>query len=72
MNIALKTNFLRVRFGKKIALNSINISISDTGVTALLGTNGAGKTTLINCALGLSKPSSGAISIFSSVPGKLV
>ncbi len=71
MNIALNTNSLSVRFGQKIALNSLDISISDTGVTALLGANGAGKTTLINCALGLCKPSSGAINILGCAPGKL-
>ena len=69
MNTALKTTQLSVRFGSKIALNSIDLSISDSGVTALLGSNGAGKTTLINCALGLRKPSSGRVQLFSKTPG---
>ena len=64
MNTALTTTQLSVRFGDKVALNSIDISIPSNGVTALLGANGAGKTTLINCALGLCKPSSGRLKIF--------
>ncbi|MBL4672792.1 MAG: ABC transporter ATP-binding protein [Arenicella sp.] len=70
MNTALKTTQLSVRFGNKVALNSIDLSISASGVTALLGANGAGKTTLINCALGLCKPSSGSVRLFSKTPGK--
>ncbi|MFT6407759.1 MAG: ABC-2 type transport system ATP-binding protein [Arenicella sp.] len=70
MTTALKTTQLSVRFGEKVALNAIDLSISANGVTALLGANGAGKTTLINCALGLCKPSSGRLKIFSETPGK--
>jgi len=69
MNTALNTSRLCVRYGQKIALNSIDISISGSGITALLGANGAGKTTLINCALGLCKPSSGSIGVFGKTPG---
>ncbi len=56
-------------FGKKRALNSINIAIPSTGITALLGANGAGKTTLINCALGLLKPSSGDLRVLQGKAG---
>lgn len=71
MNTALNTTQLSVHFGDKVALNSINLSISGTGVTAILGANGAGKTTLINCALGLCKPSSGELTVFANPPGKI-
>lgn len=56
-------------FGNKTALDSLSLSIPNSGVTAILGANGAGKTTLINCALGLLKPSSGHISVFGKTPG---
>lgn len=71
MKTALQTNQLSVLFGDKVALNSIDLSISSRGVTALLGANGAGKTTLINCALGLCKPSSGDIQVFAKTPGEI-
>lgn len=57
------------RFGDKLALDDLSLSIASSGVTAILGSNGAGKTTLINCALGLLKPSSGEISLFGKAPG---
>ncbi len=69
MNPSLKTKQLTHRFGSNIALDKVSLSIPCNGVTALLGANGAGKTTLINCALGLIKPSSGAISLFELSPG---
>jgi ABC-2 type transport system ATP-binding protein len=71
MNTTIEARNLTHRFGKKVALNNLNLSISGAGVTALLGTNGAGKTTFINCALGLCKPSSGEISLFGYAPGEL-
>lgn len=70
MKTSLKTKQLTHRFGTKVALDKIDLSIPASGVTALLGANGAGKTTLINCALGLLKPSSGAISLFGQSPGE--
>ncbi len=68
---ALISRKLTHRFGDKVALNSLDLSIPSSGVTALLGANGAGKTTLINCALGLCKPSSGSITVFGRTPGEI-
>lgn len=42
------------KYGKKTALNNINIGIP-TGIFGLLGSNGAGKTTLMKCLVGLLK-----------------
>lgn len=71
MKTSLETRSLTRKFGEKTALNSIDLSVSAAGVTALLGANGAGKTTLINCALGLCRPSSGSLSLFGKAPGLL-
>lgn len=71
MNTSLDARQLTRRFGQKVALNKLDLTVSDSGVTALLGSNGAGKTTLINCALGLCKPSSGSLSLFGKAPGLL-
>src|SRR4051794_33018219 len=49
------------RFGDRIALDGVSLSVTAGTVVGLLGPNGAGKTTLINVAAGLSKPTSGEV-----------
>lgn len=56
---AIETNKLFKRYGNKIAVDSLNLSIKQGGLFALLGVNGAGKTTTIKMLSGLSKPTSG-------------
>lgn len=46
-------------------LKDINLDIEKGFITGLIGENGAGKSSLINLILGLKKPDSGEISIFS-------
>jgi ABC-2 type transport system ATP-binding protein len=58
---------LSKHYGKVVALDRVSLEI-DAGVTAVLGQNGAGKTTLINCALGLTRPSAGDITLFGRAP----
>ncbi len=54
---------LQKRFGKLKALDSINVSIQNDGIFAVLGPNGSGKTTLIKCILGMVIPDTGSIRI---------
>ncbi len=46
------------------ALKDINISVSEGEIFALLGPNGAGKSTLINIICGITKKSTGEVTIF--------
>lgn len=55
---------LEKKFGKKIAVNKINLSIDKGELFALLGVNGAGKTTIIKMLSCLSKPTGGDAIIF--------
>lgn len=57
------------RFGAQTALDDVDLGVDGPGVLALLGPNGAGKTTFVNAALGLVRPSSGALTIFGALPG---
>jgi ABC-2 type transport system ATP-binding protein len=50
-------------YGEQIALNTLNLTIKEGEIFALLGQNGAGKTTTINLFLGFVEPSSGSASI---------
>lgn len=54
-------------FGEVVAVNDLNIEIG-RGVTGLLGPNGAGKSTFIKLALGLYRPSRGAVRILGGPP----
>jgi len=56
------------RYGKTIALKSLNLSMQAGQVTALLGPNGAGKSTLIHLLLGLLPVQSGQIEVMGRAP----
>ena len=56
----LKLNGVTKRFGKKIALSDVSMTLTN-GVYALLGPNGAGKTTLIRLLMRLLLPDSGTV-----------
>jgi ABC-2 type transport system ATP-binding protein len=51
------------RFGAKIAVDDLSLSIEPGNIFAFLGPNGAGKTTSIKMLVGLLMPSSGTITI---------
>ncbi len=54
---------LTKRYGRTVAVDSLDLATSPGEVLALLGPNGAGKTTTIRCVTGLASPSSGSIRI---------
>ena len=57
------------RFGKKLAVDGLDLKVERGNLTALLGENGAGKSTGISMALGLLKPSSGSVSVAGKPAG---
>ncbi|MCP9763241.1 ABC transporter ATP-binding protein [Lacihabitans soyangensis] len=59
----LQATNLTKTYGEQKALNSLNLTINEGEIFALLGQNGAGKTTTINCFLGFIQPSGGSASI---------
>lgn len=50
---------LTVRYGSRLALDSVSLAVPEGAVYALLGRNGAGKSSLVRCLLGEQKPSAG-------------
>jgi ABC-2 type transport system ATP-binding protein len=67
---AVTTHGLTKRYGSVSALHDCSISIPQGSVTALIGPNGAGKTTLLHLLAGLSRPTSGGITVLGSRPSQ--
>src|SRR6266516_4230854 len=55
----LRKAYSRLRGGRTVALDGLDLSVPEGGVFGFLGPNGAGKTTTIRCLLGLVRPTSG-------------
>lgn len=56
------------RFGDKLALDELSLTVPRGGVFGLIGGNGAGKTTLIKHILGLLKAQTGSVQVFGLNP----
>jgi ABC-2 type transport system ATP-binding protein len=56
------------RFGAKVALAPLDLTIEQGELVALLGPNGAGKTTLVSLVTGLRRPSGGKVRLFGRDP----
>ena len=56
---AVLTFGLTKRFGKRVAVDSLDLRIPAGSITGFVGPNGAGKTTTIRMLLGLIRPSEG-------------
>jgi ABC-2 type transport system ATP-binding protein len=64
MTVALETAGLGRRYGRKWGLRDCSMSVGEGTITGLVGPNGAGKSTLLRLAVGLSRPSTGAVAVF--------
>ncbi|HRI87402.1 MAG TPA: ABC transporter ATP-binding protein [Candidatus Hydrogenedentes bacterium] len=58
-----------VRYGSRVALNNVSLSVSE-GIVGLLGPNGAGKSTLLKTLLGFCKPTSGVAQVLGNVASR--
>ncbi len=65
---AIRITGLRKNYGEVQAVKGLDLTIAPGEVVALLGPNGAGKSTTVDMILGLSKPSSGSITLFGKDP----
>lgn len=64
----LQADGLSKLYGRRPALSDCTLSIPPGHVVGLVGPNGAGKTTLLQLAVGLLRPTSGAIRVLDSNP----
>jgi ABC-2 type transport system ATP-binding protein len=59
-------------FGSVQAVRGVTLGIDTGEIVALLGPNGAGKTTTIDMILGLSRPSSGSVTVYGLPPRQAI
>lgn len=62
-NLAIETRGLVKRFGRRAAVDGIDLAVPQGAVYGFLGPNGSGKTTTIRLLLGLATANSGDISV---------
>jgi len=59
----LEARGLHKRFGRKVAVRSVDFSMRTGQITGLLGPNGAGKTTVFYMIVGFLRPNGGTVSL---------
>lgn len=69
MSTLLECKELTKKYGNRVALENINISLEGGHIVGLLGPNGSGKTTLIKIINGLLTPTSGEIRVNDKAVG---
>lgn len=69
MNPILECKNLTKRYGNRIALDQIDLSLGRGKIIGVLGPNGSGKTTLIKLLNGLLVPTEGTIYVDGKKPG---
>ncbi|MCD8308213.1 MAG: ATP-binding cassette domain-containing protein [Clostridia bacterium] len=68
MEAILKTFDLTKKYGEKIAVNKVNMTINKGDIYGFIGRNGAGKTSTMKLILGLTFPTDGKIELFGGEP----
>ncbi|TMQ73892.1 MAG: ABC transporter ATP-binding protein [Candidatus Eisenbacteria bacterium] len=68
-DLAVETHGLRKRFGRKLAVADLSLSVRQGEVFGFLGPNGAGKTTSLKMLLGLVAPSAGRAALLGAPVG---
>jgi ABC-2 type transport system ATP-binding protein len=58
------------RYGHRVAVDDVSLSIREGEIFGIIGPNGAGKTTTVECISGLRAPDSGSISVYGHSPQK--
>lgn len=69
MTELLNCTGLSKAYGKKRALDHVDLHLEPGKIIGLLGPNGSGKTTLMKLANGLLQPTEGSITIAGNAPG---
>jgi ABC-2 type transport system ATP-binding protein len=70
--LALSFRGVGHRYGTRVALDELDVSVARGETVALLGPNGAGKSTAISLLLGLLRPNAGKVKVLGTSPRRAV
>ncbi|MBY0488411.1 MAG: ABC transporter ATP-binding protein [Gemmatimonadaceae bacterium] len=59
------------RYGRKVVLDQLDLTVPEGAMYVLLGANGAGKTTLLRLLIGVERARAGSVEIFGTPVSKL-
>src|SRR5687767_1657122 len=63
-DLAVASHALSIRYGKQVALHSVDLRVPDGAVYVLIGANGAGKSSAMKALLNLERPAAGRAEVF--------
>ncbi len=69
MTTAVRLSSVTKRFGAKVAVHDLSLSVDTGAVYGLIGPNGAGKTTTFSMLAGFLRPDHGQVEILGRAPG---
>ncbi|TDE11859.1 ATP-binding cassette domain-containing protein [Jiangella asiatica] len=69
-NTIVVTDRLTKRYGERLAVSDVSLTVRSGEVYGFLGPNGAGKTTTLRMLLGLVRPTSGSATVLGHGPGE--
>jgi ABC-type multidrug transport system ATPase subunit len=68
-DVVLEVRRLQKRFGAKLAVRDVSLSVRTGEIVGFLGPNGAGKTTVMSIVTGLFQPDDGEVKLFGQAKG---
>ncbi|MBR1891532.1 MAG: ATP-binding cassette domain-containing protein [Clostridia bacterium] len=71
MQAVIKTENLTKKFGDKLAVDSLNLTVNRGDIYGFIGRNGAGKTTAMKLILNLLTPTEGRVTLFGQTPDQV-
>src|SRR5882762_5234608 len=63
-DLVLQADRLTKKYGRRLVVDSLSLSVARGEIFGFLGQNGAGKSTVIRMALGLVRPTRGRVLLF--------
>ena len=68
-DVVVRTDALTKRYGERLAVDAVDLTVRRGEIYGFLGPNGAGKTTTLRMLLGLVRPTSGEAIVLGGTPG---